>query len=220
MSSKIKLKKLEEYLQTVDGFEKPKILLEQYVTPSHIASCVLFTIQNNYDDLNGKFVADLGSGTGVLSIGSAILGASQVVGFEIDADALAIAKYNVDEMEMPSVNFVQCDVLNDLLNDEEDKTSKWYKSFDTVIMNPPFGTKKNAGMDIAFLKTAIRLSKTSVYSLHKTSTRDFIQKKTKELQVTGEVIAELSYNIEATYKFHKKSSVDVAVDVWRFSMLK
>ena len=60
MSSKIKLKKLEEYLQSVDSFEKPKILLEQYITPPHISSNLLFTIQNNYDDLDGKFVTDLG----------------------------------------------------------------------------------------------------------------------------------------------------------------
>lgn len=56
----IKLKKLEEYLQGVDGFEKPKIQLEQYVTPSHIASVMLYTIQTKYNDLEDKFVADLG----------------------------------------------------------------------------------------------------------------------------------------------------------------
>lgn len=56
----MKLKKLEEYLQSVDGFEKPKLLLEQYVTPSHIASNMLFTIQSKYGDLEGKTVADLG----------------------------------------------------------------------------------------------------------------------------------------------------------------
>lgn len=43
--AKIKLKKLEEYLQCVDGFENPKILLEQYPTPPHIASCMLYNIQ-------------------------------------------------------------------------------------------------------------------------------------------------------------------------------
>lgn len=214
MSSKIKLKKLEEYLQSVDSFEKPKVLLEQYITPSHIASNLLFTIQNNYDDLDGKFVADLGTGTGMLSVGSAILGGAHVVGFDIDAEALAIAKNNVEEMEVFNVDFVQCDVLSDLTTEG----SSWIKAFDTVLMNPPFGTKKNAGMDMKFLKVAIQLSRKVVYSLHKTSTREFIKKKTKELQVEGEVIAELRYNIESSYKFHKKSSVDIEVDVWRFSI--
>lgn len=212
MSSKFKLKKLEEYLQSVDTFEKPKVLLEQYITPSHIASNLLFTIQNNYDDLDGKLICDLGCGTGMLSIGSALLGSSHVVGFDIDQEALAVARNNVDEMEIANVDFVQCDVMNGL-ND-----SSWHKAFDTVLMNPPFGTKKNTGIDMKFLKIAIHLSNNVVYSLHKSSTRDYIQKKTKELKVEGKVIAELRYNLESSLKFHKKTSVDIQVDVWRFSV--
>lgn len=88
--ARIKLKKLEEYLQGVDGFEKPKILLEQYVTPSHIASVMLFEIQSKYGDIEDKMVADLGCGSGMLSIGSFLLGASHTVGFDIDADALEV----------------------------------------------------------------------------------------------------------------------------------
>lgn len=192
----IKLKKLEEYLQSVDLFEKPKILLEQYATPPHIASNILFSIQSNYDDLKGKVVSDLGSGTGMLSIGSALLGASHVIGFEIDRDAISVAKNNSEEMEVNNLDFVQCDVLSELTAEG----SLWNKAFDCVIMNPPFGTKKNSGIDMKFLKVAIQLSRSSVYSLHKTSTRDFIQKKTKELKVEGKVIAELRYNIDSTYR--------------------
>lgn len=43
--------------------------------------------------------------------------------------------------------------------------------FDTVLMNPPFGTKQNNGIDMNFLRIALKLAKQSVYSLHKTSTR-------------------------------------------------
>lgn len=89
--SSIKLKKLEEILQSVDGYEKPKIKLEQYETPSHIASQILFNIQNNYGDLEGKVVADLGAGPGMLSIGAAVLGAKHVVAFEIDDDAVEVS---------------------------------------------------------------------------------------------------------------------------------
>lgn len=212
MSATIKLKKLEQYLQSIDSFDKPKILLEQYVTPSHIASHFLFTIQNNYDDIRGKLVADLGSGTGMLTIGSAILDSSLSIGFEIDEDALSIAKFNADEMEVTNVDFLQCNVLNDL-ND-----CRWHKAFDTVIMNPPFGTKKNAGMDMKFLEIASKLSNSRIYSLHKTSTRSYIERKAKEFNCEGEVIAELRYNLDSSYKFHKQSSKDIEVDVWRFKM--
>lgn len=86
----IKLKLLEEYLQGVDGFEKPKIALEQYVTPAHIASVMLYTIQTKYDDIENKMVADLGCGAGMLSIGSFLLGAQHTIGFDIDDDALQV----------------------------------------------------------------------------------------------------------------------------------
>lgn len=214
MSSKIKLKKLEEYLQSVDTFENPKILLEQYLTPSHIASQLTFTIQNNFNDFEEKLVADLGCGTAMLSIGAAILGAAHVVGFEIDEHALQIASNNIEEMEIPNVDFVQCNLL------DMEVTEKWSEAFDTVIMNPPFGTKKNSGMDIKFLELAIRLTSNVAYSLHKSSTRDYIKKKLKEFHVEGEVIAELRYNLESSYKFHKKSSVDIQVDVWRITKAK
>lgn len=88
--STLKLKKLEEYLSGVDPFEKPKILLEQYVTPSHIASCMLHTVQNKYEDLDGKIVADLGAGSGMLSIGALLMGAQHVVAFEIDQNAITV----------------------------------------------------------------------------------------------------------------------------------
>jgi hypothetical protein len=42
--------------------------------------------------------------------------------------------------------------------------------FDTILMNPPFGTR-NTGIDSQFLIKAMSNAKV-VYSLHKTSTRD------------------------------------------------
>ncbi|XP_055370860.1 rRNA N6-adenosine-methyltransferase Mettl5 isoform X2 [Condylostylus longicornis] len=163
--AKLKLKKLEEYLQDTDSFENPKVSLEQYPTPSHIASYMLYNMQFMYGDIENKIIGDLGSGCGVLSIGASLLGASQTIGFEIDREAIEIFRNNVVDMEIPSIDIVQINVLNGL------KDSRWTNIFDTIVMNPPFGTKNNAGMDIKFLETAINLSNNAVYSLHKTSTR-------------------------------------------------
>ena len=58
----LQLRELEEYLQQLDGFNKPKILLEQYSTSAHIASRMLYTAQSQFDDIEGCTVADLGSG--------------------------------------------------------------------------------------------------------------------------------------------------------------
>ncbi|KAJ8788521.1 hypothetical protein J1605_005252 [Eschrichtius robustus] len=219
---KLRLKELESHLQQVDGFEKPKLLLEQYPTRPHIAACMLYTIHNTYDDIENKVVADLGCGCGVLSIGTAMLGAGYViqyillcVGFDIDEDALEIFNRNVEEFELTNVDMVQCDVCS--------LSNRMSKSFDTVIMNPPFGTKNNKGTDMAFLKTALEMARTAVYSLHKSSTREHIQKKAAEWKIKIDVIAggfcfvELRYDLPASYKFHKRKSVDIEVDLIRFS---
>ncbi|XP_048340057.1 rRNA N6-adenosine-methyltransferase METTL5 isoform X1 [Sphaerodactylus townsendi] len=209
---KLKLKELESCLQQVDGFEDPKLLLEQYPTRPHIAACMLYTIHNTFDDIENKIVADLGCGCGVLSIGSAMLGAGLCIGFDIDADALGVFNRNAEDFEITNTDIVQCNVCS--LPEEMAKT------FDTVIMNPPFGTKHNKGMDMAFLKTALRMARTAVYSLHKTSTRQHIQKKADDWKVKMEVLAELRYDLPASYKFHKKKSVDIEVDFIRFSSEK
>ncbi|PKU49422.1 methyltransferase-like protein 5 isoform x2 [Limosa lapponica baueri] len=47
-----------------------------------------------------------------------------------------------------------------------------------------------------------------------------IQKKADEWEVKMEVIAELRYDLPASYKFHKKKSVDIEVDFIRFSAKK
>lgn len=50
-----------------------------------------------------------------------------------------------------------------------------------------------------------------MYSLHKTSTREFIGKQAAKWGAKMEVVAELRYNLPATYKVHKKKSVDIKV---------
>ncbi|KAM4731741.1 rRNA N(6)-adenosine-methyltransferase METTL5 isoform 1-T2 [Anableps anableps] len=206
----MKLKELESCLQQVDTFEEPKILLEQYPTSPHIAACMLYTIHNTFDDIEGKLVADLGCGCGVLSIGAAMLDAGLCVGFEIDEDALEIFRRNTEEFELSNVDLLQCDLCHL-------EVDAYAQKFDTVIMNPPFGTKHNQGMDMKFLRAALTMSKTAVYSLHKTSTREHIQKKANDWGVKMEVIAELKYDLPASYRFHKKKSVDIQVDFLRFS---
>ena len=44
-----------------------------------LSACMLYTIHNTYDDIENKVVADLGCGCGVLSIGTAMLGAGYVI---------------------------------------------------------------------------------------------------------------------------------------------
>lgn len=208
----MKLRDLETHLQQVEVFEKPKVLLEQYPTRPHIAASMLWTIESSFQDISDCAVADLGCGSGVLSIGSVMLGAQLVTGIDIDEDALDILRENRNDFEMDgNIDMILADIT------DVNSLEKMHKKFDTVIMNPPFGTKHNKGIDMIFVKNALNLARNSVYSLHKTSTRQHIITKAKDWGVDVKVIAELRYDLPATYKHHKKSSVDIEVDFIRFS---
>jgi len=86
----------------------------------------------------GGTVCDLGSGCGVLSIGSVMAGASLVYGFEIDTDATKIAVKNVseildDEDEGRVIEFVQGQVALDFPNGSScDVFSRFDSFFDVV----------------------------------------------------------------------------------------
>ena len=70
---------------------------------------------------------------------------------------------------------------------------------DTVITNPPFGTKENAGMDVQFLRAAIRLARRAVYSFHKTSTRAYLLKTLgEEWGLEVKVVAEMKVKLKKT----------------------
>ncbi|KAH6571522.1 hypothetical protein BASA61_002669 [Batrachochytrium salamandrivorans] len=231
----MKLKQLESELTKVHKFLDPKIHLEQYPTTPHLAASMVYTAANTYDEIKDAIVLDLGVGCGILTCASAMMGAAVNIGVDIDSDALAQAHNNFDELDI-QVDLVQADVqilldtqLRALGTDHPEASSSGNDHHnggvqgllaDTVLMNPPFGTKNNKGIDMVFLRVASRIAQKAIYSLHKSSTRDFILKKSREWGLAGKVVAELRYNIDSSYKFHKKKSVDIQVDFWRFEVLR
>ncbi|KAJ3683091.1 hypothetical protein LUZ60_013318 [Juncus effusus] len=203
----MKLKQLEGLLGDLNQFSEPKVELEQYPTSAHIASRMIYTAENSFEDISGKIVADFGCGCGTLGIASALLGAEQVLGIDIDPESLEIAGENATDLEV-DVDFIQCDLS--ALNFRG-------QLVDTVVMNPPFGTRKK-GADMEFLSLALKAASSAVYSLHKTSTRDHIKRAAlRDYNVkSAEVLCELRFDVPKMYKFHKKKEVDIAVDLWRF----
>eukprot|EP01018_Ginkgo_biloba_P002315 Gb_29661 [translate_table: standard] len=204
----MKLKQLEGYLGGLQQFSNPKVDLEQYPTGPHIASRMLYMAENTFGDITGKIVADLGCGCGTLGLAAALMGAEYVFGIDMDSHALEVASLNASELEA-EMDFVKCDI---------GKLTWRGPIVDTVIMNPPFGTRKK-GADMDFLSVALKVSTGVVYSLHKTSTREHVKRSAiRDLNAnTAEVLCELRFDLPALYKFHKKREVDVAVDLWRFT---
>lgn len=88
---------------------------------------------------------------------------SQVIAFDIDPAALAIAQQNCVEFEVENIDFVLADIEKLQLKWNTTTSTKptnskntKNKPFDVVVMNPPFGTK-NKGIDMIFLQKAIEV---------------------------------------------------------------
>lgn len=75
---------------------------------------------------------------------------SYSVGFDIDPDAIKIAQENSENFEV-DIDFVNTNLSEATLDGFKGK-------LDTIIMNPPFGTKNNKGVDMVMLKRAIDVS--------------------------------------------------------------
>ena len=201
----MKLKNIISSLESLETFSSPKDYLEQYQTPPSIAGEMIHYISNNYS-LNNYSIADLGCGTGILGISAALCGCKNVFLFDIDEEALDIAKNNIEKLELEdNIQIIQMDV-NQLR-----QCNKLNKYFDLVITNPPFGIRSENGADIEFLKTASYICNNTIFSLHKFSTINFLKKFYNKNGINDIQSFKIEYNLPKTYKFQKKKEKNIDV---------
>ena len=76
------------------------------------------------------------------------------------------------------------------------------ESYDTIIMNPPFGSQR-PGADAIFLEKALELA-SNIWTIHMSETKDFIQKLVKAN--SGEIISayEFDFLLNKTMPFHTR----------------
>ena len=193
----MKKRELEIVLEKLDGFESPKLYLEQYVTPAGLAAFIVTTARL-FDDLH--VVADLGCGTGVLAIAASLCGA-YAFGFDVDVDALKIARGNALKLGA-EVDFVASDVREIRLRRKV-----------TTIMNPPFGIQRRHA-DRPFLEKALEISRV-VYTVHSAGSEKFVKAlaKSRGFEVTH--CWRFSIPLKRTYSFHEKAFKYIAVEVFR-----
>lgn len=193
-------------LQSVPPHPKPKVGLEQYATPSNIASDLIWNA-SSLGDIENKNILDLGCGSGIFTIGCGLMGANLSCGVDVDGDSIDLAKKTSDEFKLPNVKFC----LNDI--------NQFDNSFDvdTVIQNPPFGSQKNArhGEDLNFVTKAIGMDPKVLYSFHMASTEDFLINFYKDNGLDITHIFRYNFPIPKIYEFHSKEIQNVDVIVFR-----
>uniref|UniRef100_A0AC35F824 Methyltransferase small domain-containing protein n=1 Tax=Panagrolaimus sp. PS1159 TaxID=55785 RepID=A0AC35F824_9BILA len=199
-------------LSRIQDFINPKADREQYMTSIEVAIQWL-NLVNTEIGIEGKIVADLGCGTGMLSCGLLVFGAKQVYGFEVDSDALEQATESIDDEDL----FIPVNVDVEKIDIEK------YPKFDIVLSNPPFGTKENPHIDFAFIDKGCKLLAPGgvLYTLHKTSCVDAVIKKgiSQIQRVSASKDAKIKWELLNTYRHHKKKSVDIDVTLvsWHIS---
>ncbi|MEK6854299.1 MAG: METTL5 family protein [Nanoarchaeota archaeon] len=191
-------------LAVFEKFGKSQLMKEQYVTDSEAAAeAVWFAYMRG--DIQGKVVADFGCGTGLLGIAALLLGARKVYFVDNDKEALAIAEKNiaaaVSEEAAAAVKILNSDV------------SQFGEKADTVIQNPPFGTKARHA-DRQFLISAFAVADV-VYSFHKIETSDFVKRISASSGFTVTNILTLQLQLKPTYKFHKSRMRRIDVGLFR-----
>ena len=153
------------------------------------------------NDIKYKTIADLGCGKGILGLGAAVLEAKKVYLIE-KHKVIDIAKRNAKSLEIfNKLTFIEKDV----------KSVKIHA--DTVIQNPPFGTKEKHA-DKRFLEKAFSIADV-IYSFHKIESKKFLEKISRDYNFTITHIYKFKLPIKATQKFHKRKIHRIDVGCWR-----
>ena len=199
----MKLKRLEMTLERIAGFSRPRPALEQYQTPAPLAARLLFHALMK-GDIEGRVVCDLGSGSGVLAIGAALLGAESVIGVDCDPKAVDIAHANAALLDA-GVEFITGDVQDPALPEV-------LGSCDTVIMNPPFGAQK-VHADRPFIDLAISIAPVT-YSIFNAGSTQFIKTYTEGRAEIDERVGGV-FPIKRTFSFHTQDIREIKVEILR-----
>ena len=189
-------------LSQLKTFATPDVGTEQYPMDSEIGAAVLWNAYMN-GDIEGKRIADLGAGTGILGIGALLLGARAVTFVEADAEAIAVLRKNLDGIPTTgTVEIAHADI------------GAFSGSADVAIQNPPFGTRK-IHADREFLEKAFRVAPV-VYSFHKATSAEFLEKFAADHQyaIAGNWL--FDFPIKMSQLFHRKNIHRVKVGCWKF----
>ncbi|MEK6975420.1 MAG: methyltransferase [Candidatus Thermoplasmatota archaeon] len=202
---------LERALESIPRHPAPAPELEQYRTPPGIAAQLLLLAHAD-GAIADKRVLDLGCGTGMFAIGAALLGARLATGVDVDAASIGLAQAAASAARVEQRTwFVAADLAD------------WHPeaaAFDTVVMNPPFGSQKaNKHADRLFVERAAEAVRPAgtIWFLAQTRTEGFLAQQAKSLGAAIERVAAWPYPLEATMAHHREAARTVEVGAYRLS---
>ncbi|WP_256686399.1 METTL5 family protein [Halococcus qingdaonensis] len=197
---------LAQRLAVVAGFENPRTSLEQYRTPPGLAARLVHDADLQ-GDIEGRFVVDLGTGTGMLALAAALRGPRGVVGVDIDPDPLSTARDNEGRVGTAAdISWLRADATDAPLDTDGETT---------VVMNPPFGAQAgNEHADRAFLATAARLGDVS-YSVHNAGSQEFVASFAADNGGTVMRSFRAELDLPRQFDFHDEDSHTVETEIFR-----
>lgn len=198
-------------LEGVPRHPSPEPDLEQYRTPPAIAAELLL-LAHKEGAIADKRVLDLGCGTGTFAVGAALLDARLATGVDIDSHAVAMAQETASNLGVSQRTWFVC---SDVANWRSDADS-----FDTVIMNPPFGAQRgNRNADRVFYARATEAVHPygTVWFLAQERTESYLAKMAEELGGRMEKVAGWDYPLEATMAHHQKEMQAIRVGGYRLA---
>lgn len=192
-------------LGQVQDFDEPSAALEQYLTPPELASHVCH-LAGMHNDLAGRTVVDLGTGTGMLALASRYGDPDRVVGIDVDWAALATARENERRLfDRPVVDWIRGDATRPPLTVTDA----------TVLANPPFGAQDGSRhADRDFLEAAAEIAAVS-YTIHNEGSRSFVESFVEDAGATVTHAFGAEMKVDRRFEFHTADRVDLPVEVYR-----
>lgn len=177
--------------------------LEQYSTSGEIAASWLAQIIAFGDLSEDSCIVDLGAGNGVLGVGAALMGVSQVILVETDEEACSVAFQSIEQAGVSDSVEIICKTVDDSLD---------VSGADLIISNPPWGTQ-NTKSDRPFLEAIIR-SNTVSHLMH-SAEATHIEAIFESVGWNVEKYWETDFALPAIYFHHSSRQRKTRAGFWR-----
>jgi putative methylase len=197
---------LARRLGIVETFQDPTPELEQYATSPTVAASLVH-VADQRGDLADATLVDLGTGTGMLALAAALRGARRVVGVDVDATALCIARENAARVAAPGdVSWIVADATDLPL---------CFSERVTVLSNPPFGAQDgNRHADRSFLDQIQSIADVS-YTVHNAGSREFVESFVADAGGTVTDAFAVELDVPKQFDFHTEATTTIDAEAYR-----